>query len=112
MNQQYVEGLLEHLKTFYCETQWDKVLEYFGEEAANDLDFMAHFDYEEIFARGDLKECEAFYHVCFMQRCLILGMFDLSKNEEAATTFAYLEYWVIKLHTKFTGSTEKDLWLH
>jgi hypothetical protein len=110
MNQEYIDNVVEQVKTGYCEGNWDKVLNHFGEEAADDLDLMAKFDYDEVYKRGDVKECEVFYHIAFVQRTLITLLFDIAENEEAMTTYVYLEYWVYKLFDKCSG-VDKELWL-
>jgi hypothetical protein len=110
MNQEFVDNIVDQVKNFYCEVQWNRVVEHFGEEAANDLDLLDRFDFAEVFERGDLKECEIFYNIAFIQKVLINALFDIGNSEEAQTTFTYLEYWIYKLFDRHSG-VEKGLWL-
>lgn len=111
MDQELLNTALMQVKYNYCAVNWQNVVEYFGEETADALDFFDDFDYAQVLERKDLKECAAYLNLVIIQRHLILGIFDLDENAEAVLTYVNLEYWYNRLSDVTTGE-EKALWLH
>lgn len=112
MNQEYISKVLAHVLHQVCVTEWVKVQEYFGEELANELDFLEKFDFEEVYERGDLKECAAYQNICIIQRVFLVGLYDIDNNAEATKTYVYLDTWFRKLFDLSTTGNKVHTWLN
>ena len=107
--EEYYEEFLTQTKADYCNGNWEKVVEYFGEETASSFDFFDNFDYQDAYDNGDEKELLAYYNIAVIQFFLVANLFDHS-NVEVATTVSSFEYWCNKLYEKVRG--EEHLWIH
>lgn len=111
LNKELIDEAFNQARGYYYPDSWIKVSSFFGEEVAENFDYLYKFNYEEAYEKGDLKECEAFYHLALLQKCVMSLIFDIEENAEAMPSFVYLQYWSYKLFDKSTG-VEKHLWLN
>jgi hypothetical protein len=111
MTNEEISNALNEVLTYHCSGNWDIVLSYFGEELASELDFISDFDFDEVYQRGDLKECAAYAHIGVIQKCLVDILFDIDENAEAGLTYLTLQYHVLKLSDIANGESN-HIWLH
>lgn len=111
MNQTEINQLMHQILNNYCAGNWEKIVGFYGEDMAKELDFLEPFDYMEVYEKGDVKECLIFYHIAVIQRFLVASMYDIGENDEAMKTYCTLQYMSNKLFDKGTGVNDHT-WLN
>jgi len=111
MAEEQIQDALSHILTYHCSGNWEIVKEFYGDEVAGKINFLQTLPYQEVYDKGDVKECNAVYHLSVIQRALITALFDMEVHDEAFTTWLYLDYIGNKLFDKATGKNE-HLWIN
>ena len=111
MDQEQIDSIIFQVINNYCVENWENVVNYYGEDVAQNFDFLQPFPYKEIYQDGSDLDCEALYNLGIIQSTVVSAIFDIVHDKEAQLTYNTIQYHMKKLKDKAEG-IEEHTWLN